>query len=124
MNFKKVLDNIAIALAVGLIFLFVYKNNINPTGVHGPYMVRSIQVIQGNEFDITHDAGRIHGKLFFSTPPEAKVAVTRFLNESTNPKLYLISQASDFWYIRLVVSNDGKEVDLIDWLASKNLIWK
>lgn len=127
MNLKQILINLNIVFIIGLVCIYFYKSGsiqTNPIVVSGPYLVRSVQVIQGNEFDITYDTGRVHGKLIVSTPPEAKVAVTRLLNEITNPKVYLIKQEQDFWYIRMIVLKDGKEVDLVDWLKSQNLVWQ
>ena len=112
------------ALPILLACLFVYKQQTNPSPIQGPFTVRSIQVIQGNEFDIIYDTGRVHGKLIVTTPPEAKLAVTRLFNDITNPKVYFLKQDKDFWYVKITVLKDGKEIDLVDWLKSQNLIWQ
>jgi len=124
MGLKKILIDLNIVGLALLACLFVYKNQINPNPIQGPYTVRSIQVIQGNEFDIIYDTGRVHGKLLAATPPEAKLAVTRLLNDITNPKVYFLKQDKDFWYVKITVLKDGKEIDLVDWLKSQNLIWQ
>ena len=127
MNLKQVLNNLSIIFAIALVFIYLYKRQDvdDSVFIKGPYPVQTIQVIQGHEFDITYSNGRLHGKLPVSTPPEAKLAIARLLNDSTNPKLYLLSKSADgdFWFIKLVVLNEAKEVDLESWLKAKNLAW-
>ena len=123
MNLKNLLIDFNIFGLIILACILFYKKQ-DVSIIRGPYNVRSFQVIQGNEFDIIYDVGRIRGKLLANTPPEAKIAVTKFFNEITNPKVYLIKQDKDFWYVKIVVLKEGKEVDLTDWLKSQNLIWQ
>ena len=111
MDLKKILIDCYIIGLVILACLFVYKQQTNPSPIQGPFTVRSIQVIQGNEFDIIYDTGRVHGKLIVTTPPEAKLAVTRLFNDITNPKVYFLKQDKDFWYVKITVLKDGKEID-------------
>jgi len=90
--------------------------------------VRRVIVLRGDSFDITmKDEGntRILGKLSIMATENAKGKVLDLLNHSTNPKVVLREKQPDGrWTIDFFIVNNGKEVSLVDWLSSNNLVYK
>lgn len=92
------------------------------------YDVRKIVVIRGDSFDITikdKDNSRIMGKLSLMSTDNAKEKVIDLLNHSNNPQVILREKQSDGrWTIDLIFVNEGKDVNLVQWLVSNNLVYK
>lgn len=89
--------------------------------------VQKITVLRGDSFDITikNDNARILGKLSVMATENAKAEVIDLINHSTNPKVVLHDKQPDgHWIIDLIVINDGKKINLIEWLSSNNLVYK
>jgi hypothetical protein len=90
---------------------------------------RRVIVLRGDSFDITmKDATdtRILGKLPVMATDNAKEKVVDLLNHSTNPKVVLQEKQPDGrWTIDFFFTNsEGKEVNLVEWLSSNNLVYK
>lgn len=90
--------------------------------------VRKVIVLHGDSFDITmKDEGstRILGKLPVMATENAKEKVLDLLNHSTNPKVVLREKQPDGrWTIDFFFTNNGKELNLSEWLSSNNLVYK
>lgn len=91
-----------------------------------PVDVRRIEVIEGNEFDLTlADERRINGLIDVKVPAEAKKKVLEFLNRSYNPRVILKSQQNGKWIVQLYVTADSPdgpvEIDLATWLRENGL---
>lgn len=92
------------------------------------YDVRKVTVLRGDTFDLTmkdKDNTRILGKLSVMATDNAKEKVLDVLNHSTNPRVVLREKQSDGrWTIDFYFTNNGKEVNLVEWLSSNNLVYK
>lgn len=92
------------------------------------FEVSRVIVLRGDSFDITmkDTSNRILGKLSVMATDNAKDKVVDLLNHSTNPKVVLQEKQLDGrWTIDLFFMNsEGKEVNLVDWLISNNLVYK
>ena len=93
------------------------------------FEARRVIVLRGDSFDITiKDASntRILGKLPVMATDNAKEKVLDLLNHSTNPKVVLQEKQPDGrWTIDFFfVNSEGKEVNLVEWLSSNNLVYK
>ena len=90
--------------------------------------VQKLIILRGDSFDITikNDKNtRILGKLPVMATENAKRSVLNLLNHSTNPKVVLHEKQPDGrWTIDFFFTNDGKELNLSDWLVSNNLVYK
>lgn len=91
--------------------------------------VRKVTVLRGDSFDITmkDEANtRILGKLPVMATENAKGKVLDLLNHSTNPKVVLREKQPDGrWTIDFFfTNNDGKEINLVEWLSSNNMVYK
>ena len=89
--------------------------------------VQKITVLRGDSFDITmkNDNTRILGKLSVMATENAKAKVIDLINHSTNPKVVLRNKQPDgHWIIDLLIINDGKKINLVEWLSSNNLVYK
>lgn len=90
--------------------------------------VKKLIILSGDSFDITiknDESTRILGKLSVIATENSKSNVLRLLNHSTNPKVALYEKQPDGrWAIDLFFTNDGKELNLSDWLISNNLVYK
>lgn len=92
------------------------------------YDVRTVVVLRGDTFDLTikdKDNSRIMGKLPVIATENAKQKVLDQLNHSTNPKVVLREKQPDGrWTIDFFFTSNGKEVNLVEWLGSNNLVYK
>lgn len=92
------------------------------------YEVSKITVLRGDSFDVTLKDGndsRILAKLPVMAVENSKGKVIDVLNHSTKPRVVLRDKQSDGrWMIDLFFEQDGKEINLSDWLASNKLVYK
>lgn len=90
--------------------------------------VRKVIVLRGDSFDLTmRDEGstRILGKLPVMATENAKGKVLDLVNHSTNPKVILRDKQPDGrWTIDFLLTHEGKEINLVEWLVSNNLVYK
>ncbi len=100
------------------------------------YLVKRIKVMQGHIFDIEREDGRrylVHLENITGTPPEAKPAVLKLLNEHQRKKHQLIMEARSWdskkerWAVRIYydVSIDSriKPSSLGEWLVLQGLVY-
>ena len=93
------------------------------------YSVKSVDVIQGHEYDLQlSDGRRIRAQLEVETTPEAREWVVRLLNESRNPRVILLERkTAGHWCVDLRVQPQnngfGREVSVADWLRTKHLAY-
>ena len=92
------------------------------------YEVRKLTVLRGDSFDLTikDNDTRILAKLPVTATENAKSKVLDLLNHCTNPKVVLRDRQPDsHWTIDFYFTNtEGKEVNLVEWLSSNNLVYK
>lgn len=92
------------------------------------YNVRKIIVLRGDNFDLTmkdENNTRILGKLSVMATDNAKEKVLDLLNHSINPRVILREKQPDGrWIIDFSFTNNDKELDLVQWLISNNLVYK
>lgn len=92
------------------------------------YEVIKITVVRGDSFDVTLKDGndsRILAKLPVMAVENSKGKVIDVLNHSTKPRVVLRDKQSDGrWMIDLFFEQDGKEINLSDWLVSNKLVYK
>ena len=90
--------------------------------------VSRVVVLSGDSFDLTirdKDNSRVLCKLFVLATDNSKEKVVDLLNHSTNPRVILREkQADGHWKVDFFLFNDGKEINLVDWLSANNLIYK
>ncbi len=124
--------NLILAIAAIIIAAFVfleaqYKYKIKTAKivhVSETYDIRSITPISGNEFDISTMTGlKIHAILDVATLPEAKAAVLKLLNSSSNPKVTLIDRVDKSWKVSIDVKSDGVDINISKWLKSQKLVY-
>jgi len=89
------------------------------------YVVSEIKVLGGHFFEMNLlGKGWIKARLEVSTPEDARGKVLEFLNASEHPIATLRYKDGDYWVIDLNVINEGQKVNLVEWLDSKNLIFR
>jgi len=92
------------------------------------YDVRKVTVVRGDSFDLTIKDGndsRILAKLSVFATEDANKKVLNLLNHSTNPRVVLHEKQSDGrWKIDFFFTNDGKEINLAEWLIENKLVYK
>lgn len=90
--------------------------------------VRRIVLMDDGKFDITlkDDASsRILAELSVRMVGGSKSKVLDFLNNSSKPRVVLKERKNDGkWLVNVFIVNDGKEINLDDWLTENNLIYK
>ena len=89
--------------------------------------VKKIVVIRGDYFDLTLKEDDIHffGKLSVITKEDAKIKVLELLNNTTKPKVVLREkQKNGCWIVDFFVLDKNKEINLVEWLSSNNLVYK
>ena len=128
-------------LMVALVIFFQDKNNHPPsplpTSLTLPsalniekdkfFDVKKIVVIRGDYFDLTLKEDDIHffGKLSVITKEDAKIKVLELLNNTTKPKVVLREkQKNGCWIVDFFVLDKNKEINLVEWLSSNNLVYK
>ena len=115
-------------LLLAIFFIFVINNRsedliVNPS-IPKYYPISRIRVIQGHDFDITLRNGkRIRANLRYATAPEAQQEVVTFLNSSLSPNIILHEKSDHIWIVDIKAIYNGKEMELLEWLKAKNLVW-
>lgn len=101
---------------------------ISETEAGKKYNVRKVTVVRGDSFDLTIKDGndsRILAKLSVAAVENAKGKVLDVLNHSTKPRVVLREKQPDGrWTIDFFFTNEGKEINLADWLVANNLVYK
>ncbi len=100
------------------------------------YHVKRIKVLQGHIFDIEREDGRrylVHLDNIVGTPPEAKSAVLKLLNDHQQEKHLLIMEARSWdaekerWSVRIYydvsMGSNMKYSSLGEWLALQGLVY-
>ena len=115
-------------LLLAIFFIFAINNRsedliVNPS-IPEHYPIDRIRVIQGHDFDITLKNGnRIRANLRYATAPEAQQEVVAFFNSSLNPNVVLYEKLDNIWIVDIKAIHSGKEMELLEWLRAKNLVW-
>ena len=115
-------------LLLAIFFIFAINNRsedliVNPS-IPEHYPIDRIRVIQGHDFDITLKNGnRIRANLRYATAPEAQQEVVAFFNSSLNPNVVLYEKLYNIWIVDIKAIHSGKEMELLEWLRAKNLVW-
>ncbi len=95
------------------------------------YPVKRIKVMQGHVFDIEREDGRrylVHLENIVGTPPEAKAAVLKLLNEHQKKKQPLVMEARSWdvakerWAVRIYYDTSHNS-SLGEWLALQGLVY-
>lgn len=136
--------NLILAILVGatfmLVLMAVYSRRLavhHPDDIiaqslielQNPIAVKQINVLSGNEFDISLDDNRrIRATLDVQATPEAKMKMIHFINSSRKPRAILHKQNNGIWTVSLYVivkddSGTDVEVELSSWLKEKRLVY-
>ena len=92
------------------------------------FSVRRVIVLHGDSFDLTvndKENIRLLGKLPVMATENSKEKVLDLLNHSTKPRVVLREKQSDgHWTIDFFFISNDKEINLVEWLSSNNLVYK
>lgn len=93
------------------------------------YEIKKITVVSGDSFDLTIKDGndsRILVKLTVVAVENAKGKVIDVLNHCIKPKIALKEkQPNGYWTVDLfVVTKQGEEINLAEWLTANKLVYK
>ncbi|MEI8270259.1 MAG: hypothetical protein WCG45_02730 [bacterium] len=101
------------------------KNNLELNKI---YDIKRITVLSGDSFDVViYDdvESRLLSKLNLTAVADSKNVVLKLLNNSTNPKIKLTKKDNDGkWVVDILLTSEGKEIDLSEWLVHQNLVYK
>ena len=91
------------------------------------YDVKKISVIDGNTFDLLlkdDSVSRILAQLPVKGVGESKKKIVELLNHCEKPKVFLKEKEKDGkWIVDMTVQVDSKEINIVDWLKTNNLIY-
>lgn len=88
--------------------------------------VIKVSFLRADVIDVTiKNKDRLMAKLNIVATDDAKEKVLDLLNESSNPKVLLKEKQPDGrWVVDFFFINNGKEVNLTEWLIKNNLVYK
>jgi len=87
------------------------------------YDVKKIRTVSGHEFSLMLADGRmVRAFLGTSSTPEAKPEVVRWINKAKRCQV-VIRHTSDSVSADLLLTQNGEDVSLTDWLYANNLAW-
>lgn len=141
---KWVVQSIIIGLWLSVaVVIFIHENKDNKRNTPVPqvlfspviseikagqeFSVSKVTVIRGDYFDLTlkEDNLRLFGKLNVIATEAAKIKLLELLNTTTKPKIVLREkQTNGCWIIDFFVTDKDKEINLVEWLSSNNLVYK
>jgi hypothetical protein len=101
---------------------------IAETEIGKTYEIRKLTVIRGDSFDLTIRDGndsRVLVKLPVVAVENSKGKVLDLLSHCTNPKVVFREKQPDGrWQVDFLFTQEGKELNLSDWLTSNKLVYK
>lgn len=103
----------------------------SPEGIINPeksYDVKKISIVDGNTFDLIlndNSVSRILAEIPVKTVLEAKKKLIDLFNNCEKPRVVLKKKDSDGkWIVDFYIHINSKEIDLIDWMRSNNLVYQ
>jgi len=108
-------------------FVPPYQNN-NLVEAEKKYYIKKITVVDSNSFDISLKdsvVSRIYGCLPVKGTSDAKKKLIEVFNHAQNPKVYLKEKDKEGkWIVDIVMDYNEKEINLVDWMKSNNLVYQ
>ena len=93
-----------------------------------PYEVKKISVIDGNTFDVMlkdKDITRVFAVIPVKGVTESKKKLIELFNHCENPKILMKQKDKDGkWTVDFTMKYDSKEINLVDWMKSNNLVYE
>ena len=92
------------------------------------FAVRRVNVTTGNSFDFTlkdQTVTRILGELPVMATKESKQKLVELLNRSDSPRIVLKDRRNDGrWVVDFFVTENGSEINVVDWLKKNKLVYQ
>lgn len=117
---------VILTIILGYTAYYKSRNTIQHIEKKEVFFVQKVTVIKGHEFDILlQDGAHIRASLSVTTVPEAKKEVVRLLHlSSKSPSKLVVYHHTKSWAtVDLLLTIEGQEISLVDWLKNKKLIY-
>jgi hypothetical protein len=92
------------------------------------YDVKKISIVDGNTFDLIlndDSFSRILAEIPVKTVLESRKKLIDLFNNCEKPRVVLKKKDSDGkWVVDFYIHINSKEIDLIDWMRSNNLVYQ